>query len=419
MVISGPNGRVVDVQVLDVDGRVIAAETLLSRVDDLLKVIDAAEQSEVALTGPRNGVPAPLDAPVHAMRLIHRELHPPDIGPARGLKGHASTFTKRVVRKLTQWYVEPRWVVQQDFDAQNVDFASLAYNSVRRIDAELEDLRRQNARLKLQLVVAREKANELRHGVREELRNAATKDDIRPLSQELNALISRLGAIGTSGATIDYVGFEDRFRGSSTDLRASQERYVTLFPPASEPGKILDIGCGRGEMLSLLAEVGHQVMGIDLDEGMVEVCTEKGLPAEVDDGVHFLSHSLDDSFKGIFCAQVVEHLITPELEQMIALAYKKLLPGGVLVIETINPRSSFALGNHFFADTSHVRPVHPETLRFICEQIGFARVQLEERSPHEAMELSGELPEDPMGRAVGTLLENVFGFQDYVVVATK
>jgi hypothetical protein len=63
--------------------------------------------------------------------------------------------------------------------------------------------------------------------------------------------------------------------------------------------------------------------------------------------------------------------------------------------------------------------VHPETLRFICEQIGFARVQLEERSPHEAMELSGELPEDPMGRAVGTLLENVFGFQDYVVVATK
>ena len=30
----------------------------------------------------------------------------------------------------------------------------------------------------------------------------------------------------------------------------------------------------------------------------------------------------------------------------------------------------------------HVRPVHPETLRFICEQIGFERVQLEERSPH-------------------------------------
>ena len=90
----------------------------------------------------------------------------------------------------------------------------------------------------------------------------------------------------------------------------------------------------------------------------------------------------DDSLKGIFCAQVVEHLITPELEQLIVLAHEKLQSGGVLVIETINPRSSYALGNHFYADTSHVRPVHPETLRFICEQVGFVSVELEERSPH-------------------------------------
>ena len=139
----------------------------------------------------------------------------------------------------------------------------------------------------------------------------------------------------------------------------------------------------------------------------------------VDDGIHFLSRVADDSLKGIFCAQVVEHLITPELEQLIVLAHEKLHREGVLVIETINPRSSYALGNHFYADTSHVRPVHPETLRYICEQVGFVSVELEERSPHPLLELSSDLPDGAVGEAVEALLESVFGHQDYVVVATK
>ena len=84
--------------------------------------------------------------------------------------------------------------------------------------------------------------------------------------------------------------------------------------------------------------------------------------------------------------------MTSELERLISLAHQKLLVSGVIVMETINPRSLYALGNHFFADTSHVRPVHPETLRFICEQVGFSRVELEERSAHPLMRVADELP---------------------------
>jgi 2-polyprenyl-3-methyl-5-hydroxy-6-metoxy-1,4-benzoquinol methylase len=172
-------------------------------------------------------------------------------------------------------------------------------------------------------------------------------------------------------------------------------------------------------MLELLRHDGQEVLGVDTDAGMVDVCTKKGLPAVVDDGIHFLSQAEENSLKGIFCAQVVEHLITPELEQLVRLALRALRTSGVLVIETINPRSSFAIGNHFYADTSHVRPVHPETLRFICQQVGFSRVQLEERSPHPTLALSDRLPDDALGEAVDELLRNVFGYQDYVIVATK
>ena len=123
--------------------------------------------------------------------------------------------------------------------------------------------------------------------------------------------------------------------------------------------------------------------------------------------------------RGIFCAQVVEHLLTSEVERMMQLAYEKLLPSGVLVVETIDPRSLFALGNHFFADTSHVKPLHPETMRFICEQVGFSQVQLDERSAHPMMKVTDDLPDDDVGAAISELLKNVFGYQGTAIIATR
>ncbi len=410
---------------LDVDGQVISADVLIERIEHLLGAVRADERTSTALVEPS----PPLDLPIHRMRTVLSEIHPPDVDGSPGTRGLVGSVVKRVVRRMTSWYVEPRWILQQQFDSQGVEFSAQAYNSIYRIDTELDELRRQIARLKMQLVTVSETNNRMRREVAsivedtalqtEVFQHAALQSDVRPLAKEITSILDRLGAIGTTGADIDYVGFEDRFRGSKEELRASQERYLTLFPPGPVPGRVIDIGCGRGEMLSLLEAAGQDALGVDLDPDMVEVCRSRGLDAVVDDGIHFLSRVADDSLKGIFCAQVVEHLITPELEQLIVLAHEKLHREGVLVIETINPRSSYALGNHFYADTSHVRPVHPETLRFICQQVGFVSVELEERSPHPLLELSSDLPDGATGEAVEALLESVFGHQDYVVVATK
>jgi SAM-dependent methyltransferase len=411
---------------LDVDGQVISAEALAQRVQSLVESIDAGVLPDGVNT---RATDPTLEGWVGAMRHAHSQLHPPDINNPRGLRGHVGALLKRMVRRLTSWYVEPRWVLQQQIDAQAIGFASTASAALARMDAELAELRRQNARLRLQAVISNERGTRALHDVTDLselvagqskfLEGVAMQDDLRPLSREISALLERLGAIGASGADINYTDFEDMFRGASGEVEKAQERYLTLFPPVSDPGRVVDIGCGRGEMLTLLAREGYDVVGIDLDADMVEVCKDKGLPAVVDDGIHFLSQMRDASLKGIFCAQVVEHLITPELEQLVRLAHRTLRVSGVLVVETINPRSSFALGNHFYADTSHVRPVHPETLRFICEQVGFRRVQLEERSPHPLLELTKDLPDDAAGEAIGELLRNVFGYQDYVIVATK
>jgi SAM-dependent methyltransferase len=390
--------------VLDIDGHVISPEVLLKRVQQLVSTIDGESPSPQADIRPV--ATEQLAAPVHAMQPLLEELHPPDLSGAAGLRSRAGLLVKRVIRRLTSWYVEPRWIKQQEFDIRNIEFSRQVIGHVAHVDAELEELRRQNVRLKLQIVAEIE-------------RHSRHRREVSELVQNLSRDVKRLGVTGTTSSAIDYVAFEDRCRGSREDIQRAQERYLSLFPPASGSGAILDIGCGRGEMLELLIAAGYEAIGVDQDTNMIELCRSKGLPVVLDDGIHHLEVTEDDSLRGIFCAQVVEHLFNPELERLVELSYKKLMSSAVLVIETINPRSSFSLGNHFFADLSHVRPVHPETLRFICERIGFGNVELEERSLHPFMNTVDELPEGEVGTALKELLQNVFGYQDYAIVATK
>ena len=105
------------------------------------------------------------------------------------------------------------------------------------------------------------------------------------------------------------MSFENRFRGDSEGLKANQERYLSLFPPAALPGRILDVGCGRGEMVELLRDAGHDAFGVDADEGMAAACRDRGIPVVQDNALHLLERLEDGSLKGIFSAQVVEHLL--------------------------------------------------------------------------------------------------------------
>jgi 2-polyprenyl-3-methyl-5-hydroxy-6-metoxy-1,4-benzoquinol methylase len=397
---------------LDVDGHVIDPDVLIERVQQLLPTVD--RQSAI---GPDSTYPISteqLSAPVHAMPPLLAELHAPDLSAAKGIRGRVGRIFKRVVRRLTSWYVEPRWVVQNELDVRNMEFSRQVIGAFARLDAELEELQRQNVRLRLQIVAEIERHNRQRKEVGEIVKQVACQTEVESLSRA----IKRLDVTGTTGDAIDYVEFEDRCRGSSESIKHAQERYLSLFPPTGS-GAIIDVGSGRGEMLELLIAAGYEAIGVDMDANMIELCRSKGLPVVQDNGIHYLDMTDDNSLRGVFCAQVVEHLLTPELERFIELCHQKLMPSGVVVIETINPRSLYALGNHFFADVSHTRPVHPETLRFMCEQIGFSRVQLEERSLHPFMNTVDQLPEGEVGTALKELMRSVFGYQDYVIVATK
>jgi O-antigen chain-terminating methyltransferase len=332
--------------------------------------------------------------------------------------------------RASSWRRVKRWIdrrtIGRDPEAEDSLFAVDGASELRKLsqkvarqNTEIATIQRELAILRRQNISLRILAEDEAKGYRQIERETPSRQEVDLLRNELAIVLQRLGTVAGSGADINYVGFEDRLRGSSEDLREAQRRYVSLFPHPSDLATIVDVGCGRGEMVELLIEAGHRAIGIDTDADMVKVCQGKEVPVVQDDGVHYLEGLSADSLKGVFCAQVVEHLLTAEMERLLRLAYQCLKPSGVLVVETINPRSLYAIGNHFLADTTHVRPVHPETLRYICEQIGFTSVALEERSLHELAKAPDGLADGKLGEAVSALLRNVFGYQDYIIVATK
>ena len=78
---------------------------------------------------------------------------------------------------------------------------------------------------------------------------------------------ARLGYHGAGGALPRDAGFEELFRGSEALIRDRQRVYLDVI---GERGPVVDLGCGRGEMLGLLAAAGLDAHGVDLDETMVD-----------------------------------------------------------------------------------------------------------------------------------------------------
>jgi len=189
----------------------------------------------------------------------------------------------------------------------------------------------------------------------------------------------------------------------------------------------LDIGCGRGEFLELMKENNIKARGIDVNEQFVDYCRQKGLDAELKDGVAELEGLGDNSLGGIFMGQVIEHLEPDYLTRLLELAAKKLEPGAYLVAETPNPTMLSTFSNSFYLDLSHIKPVHPETMRFLMEYYGFEAVEIRysesSKIPYSLALLEAGEAQIPnlktFNEGINLLNQLLFGYQDYIIIGRK
>jgi SAM-dependent methyltransferase len=236
------------------------------------------------------------------------------------------------------------------------------------------------------------------------------------------------GAFSGALDAYKYVGFEDQFRGPRDVIRERLASYLPIFDGASD---VLDVGCGRGEFLDLLAARGIAGRGIDLNHEMAEGCRARGLDVAEADAVGYLSTQADGSLGGIFAAQVVEHLQPGYLLRFLELAFHKLRPGGRLVLETLNPACWVAFFESYIRDITHVWPLHPETLKYLVVASGFTGAQIQFRSPVPEQDrlqpiavsggsdvALGDLAEAFNGN-VEKLNARMFTYLDYAIVAER
>ena len=216
--------------------------------------------------------------------------------------------------------------------------------------------------------------------------------------------------------SFDYERFEDRFR-PETSVRERQRDYVELL---SGQKRVVDLGCGRGELIEMLEAEGISAYGVEIDPDFVALLEEKGIEVVAKDAVAHLQELDAGSIDGVVGSHLVEHLLPRSVSQLVALAADKMADGGVLILETPNPESVVAGSINFHRDLTHVRPIHPETLAFLAESAGFSKVEIRRLSPvPEDERLPAPEGDGKLDEIVTQLNELLYGYQDYAVVARK
>jgi SAM-dependent methyltransferase len=286
-------------------------------------------------------------------------------------------FLKRSLRKAMRWYVEPLAQQQRSFNDATLKLVDALFEELDRVSADRDTRGRLIAELEERL---------LRLERRRPTGSAQT-----------------VAAQPAAAALPDYFAFESRMRGPTELVRERQRPYVDDLR-AHAP--VLDVGCGRGELVALLRDAGVEASGVDADGDMVAYARGEGLDVEQADLLAHLETQPDGSLGAIFAGQVVEHLSPPALVRFLELARAKLRDGGVLIAETINPLSPLALRN-FFADLTHAQPLVPETLAQLVRHAGFRDVE------------THYLHEPDRGDATGPVADVLFAPLDYAIHARR
>ena len=186
----------------------------------------------------------------------------------------------------------------------------------------------------------------------------------------------------------DYFAYESRMRAPAEEVRERQRLYVDVLRGHAP---VLDVGCGRGELLDLLRDAAIDARGVDANADMVAFARGEGLEVEQADLLDTLAAAT--GLGAVTALQVVEHLPPATLARFLELAHAALAPGGLLVLETINPATPTAL-RHYFADLTHAQPLVAETLQLLVQHAGFHDVEirwLNAPPPHDDPRITEQL----------------------------
>jgi len=145
--------------------------------------------------------------------------------------------------------------------------------------------------------------------------------------------------------TIDYYtqdcgGFEDYQKNKGKRIEDVRLQSVATIAGIKKPGRLLDLGCGRGELTYYFAKQGFEVTAIDYSESAIQLAKkcfsgEESLRKQV----QFYCTSvcnilLQDNYDLAVASDLIEHLSFEEVEHLYERVSRHLQPDGLFVIHT-------------------------------------------------------------------------------------
>jgi 2-polyprenyl-3-methyl-5-hydroxy-6-metoxy-1,4-benzoquinol methylase len=143
---------------------------------------------------------------------------------------------------------------------------------------------------------------------------------------------------------------------------------VLYLRAPGESNRVLDVGCGNGDLMGRLNALGWSATGVDPDPLAVTEARRRGLDAKV--GTVADQNYADGHFDAVVSSHVIEHMDQPR--QFLRECSRILKPGGTLIVVTPNGKSLcrrvFGRAWSSLDPPRHLMLHTPESLRLATEQ---------------------------------------------------
>lgn len=142
-----------------------------------------------------------------------------------------------------------------------------------------------------------------------------------------------------------------------------------LLPPP-EAGPVIDLGCGRGELVRLLQADGYYAEGIDISPEQTALAHAAGVTQIRQGDFRPILAEHPAHYAAITAIDLLEHLTKPEVMQTFDEVAAALAPGGVFVARV--PNAVSPLGGHIRAgDFTHQTSFTARSIRQLAAAAGF------------------------------------------------
>ena len=184
-----------------------------------------------------------------------------------------------------------------------------------------------------------------------------------------------------NGDSIDYLDVtydeEDKPR---TNFPFNLAKHIVDKFDLKKNDKILDVGCGRCEVLTAFGQLGLDISGVDASERIRSFAPKELSKLEILDFSKENFPFDDNEFDVVFSKSVIEHIHNPA--HLMKEILRILKPGGIII--GLIPEWESQMKT-FYDDPTHIHPYQPEGMKYLLTLSEFKNVNAEIFYYHELM----------------------------------